>query len=101
MFMNEPLLSVFGYRNDTPSADAVLQGTFQPPPTTPPAGVELLKAMQADPPLPHISFRPRKIITTDDHIKAFKKVKERTSAGMSGLHFGHFKTNTHTLHTFS
>ena len=43
-------------------------------------------------------FRPRTRISTRDHIKGFKKAKERTSAGMSGLHFGMFKAHTKRWH---
>ena len=49
--------------------------------------------MKKDPPNPHILFRPRMVITTEDRIWAFKKVKECTSAGMSKLHYGHFKAH--------
>ena len=40
---------------------------------------------------PNVS--PRTYISTDDHIRAFKKTKERTSAGMSKLHYGMFKAH--------
>ena len=36
---------------------------------------------------------PCRTITTQDHVKAFKKAKEKTAAGMSGLHFGMFKAH--------
>ena len=38
-------------------------------------------------------FIPRRIITTEDHIKWGKKAKESTSAGLSGVHFGHLKAH--------
>ena len=45
---------------------------------------------------PNVS--PRLYISTDDHIKAFKKTKERVSAGMSKLHYGMFKAHIKRRH---
>ena len=94
-FMMEPLLSEFGYRNDTQAAQEVLDGTYVPPEDISDACKKLLQGLRT----PHnirirpTKFRPRRRITTEDHIKAFKRAKERTSAGMSNLHFGMFKAH--------
>ena len=94
-FMMEPLLSEFGYRNDTQAAQEVLEGTYVPPEDISDACKKLLQGLRT----PHnirirpTKFRPRRRITTEDHIKAFKRAKERTSAGMSNLHFGMFKAH--------
>jgi hypothetical protein len=31
------------------------------------------------------------VVTTEDHIEGWKKAREQTASGRSGLHFGHFK----------
>ena len=76
----EPLLSEFGYRNDTQAAQEVLKGTYVPPEDISDACKKLLQGLRT----PHnirirpTKFRPRRRITTEDHIKAFKRAKERT-----------------------
>ena len=93
MFMMEPMRSLFGYRNETTAADEVLNGTFVPPEGTPEAGRLLLEALKRPTEAPAPDTQPRTHITTDDHIRAFRRAKERTSAGMSKLHFGMFKAH--------
>ena len=95
-FLQTPLRSIFGYRKDTPADDAVLSGTFQPPPNTDPHAIQLIQGLRQPPQLlpENRSFHPRTTITTEDHIRGWRKVKEQTSSGPSGLHFGMFKANT-------
>ena len=94
-FMTEPLRSEFGTRNNTQAAEQVLNGTYMPPAGASVASRILLAGLRT----PHnirvrnTKFRPRRYITTEDHIKAFRKAKEKTSAGMSKLHFGMFKAH--------
>jgi hypothetical protein len=38
-------------------------------------------------------FAPRTHISLDDHIKGWKRAWEKTSSGISGLHFGMFKAH--------
>ena len=95
-FLQQPMLSEFGRRNETESAQQVLDGVYNPPDGTSNACRKLLHNLRT----PHnirikrTKFQPRRRITTDDHIRAFRKAKERTSAGMSNLHFGMFKAHT-------
>ena len=98
-FMQEPLLSDFGYRQNTPAEDQVLQGTYVPPADADPHAKILLEelAMPAEiraQPRCSPPNCPRTYISTNDHIKAWKRAKERTSAGMSGIHFGMYKAHT-------
>jgi hypothetical protein len=94
-FLQHPLVDEFGYQADNANAQAVLDGTYTPPARTPPNATQLLAALRT----PHnirirkTKFRARRVISTDDHIKAFRRAKERTSAGMSNLHFGMFKAH--------
>ena len=94
-FMNEPLLSEFGHQNRTPNGQKVVDGTYQPPPGVDIYTQALLNGLKMPDSIkhPNASFRPRQAITTEDHIKSWRKAKIRTSSGMSGLHFGMFKTN--------
>ena len=99
-FMQEPLTSHFGYRAKTPARDQVTNGTFQPPPGTDPHAAELIVGLKA----PAIStgnkpkFTPRRGISTEDHVRAWKKAKEKTAGGKSGLHFGMFKAHIKRSH---
>ena len=93
MFMLEPMRSIFGYRGDTQATEQVLDGTFPVPPNIEEEGHLLLKSLQRPIPRDGVQVPIRKVITTDDHIRAFKRAKEKTSAGMSGIHFGHFKAH--------
>lgn len=94
-FLMHPLRQEFGDRNDTPASDQVLQGTYQPPPQGDRYAKLLLQGLRQPPTLrPEArEFHPRTSITVDDHIRSWKRAKERTSAGPSGLHFGMFKAN--------
>jgi hypothetical protein len=90
-FLQEPLLSEFGYLGDSPNSEAVLEGTYVPSPETNYYGALLLGHMNYPPRMDHSNCLPDKVTTTD-HEGNWKKAKEYTSAGLSGLHFGMFKS---------
>ena len=48
-FMQEPLLSVFGYRGNSAAVQEVLLGTFEPPPDTDPFAALLLTVSMVPP----------------------------------------------------
>jgi hypothetical protein len=87
-FMQMLLLGDFEYRRDKIAHEQVLPGTYETP-------IQLIKGpKRAQPTPPKVQdFNPRTHITTDDHIKGWKRQKERTSGGLSGIHFGHFKAH--------
>jgi exonuclease III len=89
-FLNEPLFSDFGYLGDTPHADMVLNGTYIPPPLTDPYATLLLAHMKRPPNMPSVAPCSQ-FVTTENHSSSWKKAKEYTSSGISGLHFGMFK----------
>ncbi|MGL5934074.1 MAG: hypothetical protein ACRCZI_00475, partial [Cetobacterium sp.] len=93
-FMQEPLLQEFGYREPRQTHEQVLQGTYQIPPSCDRATAILIRGL-ARPAVPHNTtiYTPRQYISTEDHIKGWKKQRERTSGGMSGLHFGQYKAH--------
>ena len=97
MFMLEPMRTIFGYRGDTIATEQVLLGTFQAPPGTSEEGLLLLASLKR-PQRTNRHVNPRLYISTEDHIRAFKKTKERTSAGMSKLHYGMFKAHIKRRH---
>ena len=89
-FLQEPLLSDFGYTGATPSADAVLDGTYQPPPGTDDLTRLLLQHMARPPSISAHTTSPD-WVSTEDHQRSWSRAKEYTSAGISGIHFGMYK----------
>ena len=75
-------------------------GSVIPPAGAPPAVPKLLGGLKQPQEKQDqcIATPPRHMISTQDHIKAFKKAKEKTAAGVSGLHFRMFKAHTHRPH---
>ena len=94
-FLQEPLVSEFGYMANTPAATEVLQGTYTPPPNTDEHARILLRALQTPQEISDNvgNFTPNRHITTEAHIQGWKKAKEKTSAGVSGRHFGMYKAH--------
>jgi hypothetical protein len=93
-FMQEPLSSAFGFTNSTQATQEVLQGTFQCPADVDKHARLLLENLQQVPMVPSpFQFAPRTHISLDDHIKGRKQAREKTSSGISGLHFGMFKAH--------
>jgi len=70
--------------------DAVLAGTYQPPPGTPRGARLFLKHAKKPPGIVDSQLG----ITTEYHISAMKKSKEATTGGRSGLHVSMFKANS-------
>jgi hypothetical protein len=89
-FLQAPLLSAFGYIGDQPATDQVLAGAYIPPPGTDPFTCQLLQCM-AIPPQLRAPEVPASFITSADHASGWSRMKEYTSAGISGLHFGMYK----------
>ncbi len=92
-FMVEPLRSAIGDLGIGAAADAVLAGNFCPPALTDPYACRLIPYLAMDPVVlnsPPVST----IIETTTHVNGWLRVKERTSSGPSGIHFGHFIAGT-------
>jgi hypothetical protein len=93
-FMQNPLLQDFGYNENREAHAQVLRGTYIPPHTCSKATSVLLKNLITPTPTRTSECNcPTTHITTSDHIKAWKKQKEKTAGGFSDLHFGHFKAH--------
>ncbi|CAB9522814.1 unknown protein [Seminavis robusta] len=94
-FLQPPLLSAFGTQGNLPASNQVLAGTYLPPVGTDVYTALLLQHLRrpevSDSSRPH--FQPRTRISTDHHIRGWRKAKEKTAAGLSRLHFGMFKAH--------
>jgi hypothetical protein len=93
-FMQDPLLEDFGYRSNKAAHEQVLRGEYEVPEECDKATKLLIQGLarpmrsQGNAP-----YTPMMHITTEDHIRGWKRQKERTSGGLSGLHFGHYKAH--------
>ena len=85
--MQEPLFSLLGI-GTTPSCDAILDDTFCPPGETDQYTAELFPCLRRHPKaIPNYGT----VITKGVFQEGWIKMKERTSAGISGIHFGQMK----------
>jgi len=88
-FLVSPLLEDVSLFGIGASADEILQGIYVAP-----VGMDSWASCL----ILHLRLRQGvavenqvpAVITTEQHIKGWRKAHERTSAGPSGLHFGHF-----------
>jgi hypothetical protein len=88
--MTEPLISELGYLADTDAAEAVLAGTFVPPPETD----EYAKLLLAELRMPdnvRLNPMPTPQVSPDENRQAWARQDERTSAEPEGLSFSHYK----------
>ena len=92
-FLQEPLLSEFGYFGNFANTEAVLEGTYVPPPGTDYYASLLIQHMKRPPGMPPEPQCPL-FVSTDDHVASWKRTKEYTSSGISGLHFGMYKAQS-------
>jgi hypothetical protein len=77
--MNEPLLSDFGYLGDMPAADAVLDGTYVPPPEVDEMTRKFLHHLKR----PYIDDTHKvlnHLFTTDEFITSWKRMRSTTSS---------------------
>ena len=89
LFSNPPLLDLLGYIPFSLS-EAILNGTYLPPPDTPYFASILLCHMH-HPDTLSPDTTTDSFIETTDHWDSWKWAKEYTTAGLSGLRFGMFK----------
>jgi len=82
-FLMSPLVEEFGYQGNEQTENAVLQGTYVPPPSASRCSKLFLKHCVAPPGLPISDDR----VSTADHCKGWKRAKERTSGGRSRIIF--------------
>jgi hypothetical protein len=93
--MREPLFSLLGRFGDTNACRDILRGDFTPPDDTPPFTREFLDQLQQPHPLQYPP--PTARISTNTFQEGWTKMKEYTSSGISGIHFGHLKACAHNV----
>ena len=87
--MKLPLRRLLEFDGNTPMGRDILLGNFETPGGISPYTNEFFRQLKyAD----LRTERPKAIISSEDFRNGWKKMKENTSAGISGLHFGHMKT---------
>jgi hypothetical protein len=92
--MTSPLLDDFGYLAQGAATSAVLDGTYIPPPGTDIYAAKLLKELQVSPAVRQAP--PMNIVfDTDQFSKGWRKAREFTATGPSGLTFSHFIAATY------
>ena len=85
--MQDPLFQLLG-DGTTDFSNKVLDGTFNSPDNTDQYTQELFQALKR---LPDAGNIETTAITREIFQSGWRKMKERTSAGISGIHFGHLK----------
>lgn len=87
--MQEPLRSLLGEVGETDFAQSILQGTFRVPEGTNEYVSELFTELKMED--LQEEDKPEAKVLSDDFKNGWNKMKEQTSAGISGLHFGHLR----------
>lgn len=86
--MSGQLAAEIGFLGTSPARKQILQGNYEPPPNTSQYTSEFLQHLKKP---PNIQQCPKAYVLTEDFREGWKKMKEQTQAGDSGLHFGHMK----------
>ena len=81
------LLPDLGFLGNTQPCIDILNGRYIPCTPLDPYSKALFAAFQKPPNLPSISTA----YTPEEYVAGWKKMKEKTSSGLSGIHFGHHK----------
>ena len=88
--MSGPLHDDIGYLGNTPQSQAILNGTYIPLPGLSDGAVRFIQQLRTPPSITQEGPMPNSI-STESYQYYWKKTKEQTSSGVSGLHFGHYK----------
>ena len=81
------LLPDLGFLGDSPACKKILKGEYVPCQPTDNHTRAFLQELKMAPNIPPISTK----YTAQDYINGWKKMNEFTTAGLSGIHFGHHK----------
>ena len=88
--MQEPLLSALGDLADTPEAEAILDGTYAPPPETDHYAKLLIQELRMPDNIKNNPM-PQNDVTPEANRQAWKRQKESVSSEPEGLTFSHYK----------
>jgi hypothetical protein len=92
--MTSPLVDDFGYLALGPAASADLYGSYLPPPGTDVYARKLLAQLKMHSKV--VASPPMKVtFSVEQHIQGWRKAREFTATGPSGLTFSHFIAATH------
>jgi hypothetical protein len=89
--LQEPMLSEIGFLGFNSNSGNILQGTYQPPEELDYLTEAFLGELKK--PAEMVLNSCPDTIPVEEHQQAMKKVKEKTSSGLSGLHYGLWKAN--------
>jgi hypothetical protein len=87
-FQTEPLLSWIGNLGISPTSEQILQGVLRPPPTLDEWAAKLIPFLKQV-----LSTADPIDLTPEQYAASWKRVKEKTSAGPSGLTIPHIKAH--------
>ena len=87
--MQEPWLSILGYNGKTQGAQDILNGTLEFPVGTSEYTRNFIHELRREPIIHHPA--PPALMETKSFQQGWQQMKERTSAGISGINFGHMK----------
>ena len=87
--MTSPLINDLGFMGNTEACDKILEGTYTVPEGSHKYAQEFFDQFKAP---DNITEMASNTISPQDFKTGWKKMKEKTSIGISGLHFGHMET---------
>ena len=102
-FLQPPLLQLVGTMGTGPAAEDILQGTFNIPEGVDEWAARLIPFLARPEKVKSGQFiRPATTVSVQSHSDGWRKAKERTSSGPSGITFAHFKAglNNHKVAEF-
>lgn len=91
-FCQEPLLSDIGPYATTPAVQQILRATYTPDPSVDSWARQLIPFLKQE-----VTMEPPQYQSVQQHNAGWKKVKERTSAGPSGITIPHMKAHGQSL----
>ena len=91
------LLPMIGFLGTTPDARKILEGTYTPPPTLDTYSKKLLQELVIPSCIKHLPQIDLSY-STQDYIQGWAKMKEKTTSGISAIHFGHHLACTTNPH---
>ncbi len=90
-FMSGPLHNDVGYLGGIPQVQAILNSTYVTPLGLSEGAVHFIQQLRTPPSIIAQEGPMPNDISEDSYRYYWKKVKEQTSSGVAGLHFGHYK----------
>ena len=94
-FLQKPLLDLVGKLGVGKAANEILNGTFVVPEEVDEWAARLIPFLARAPvETSWKGFEPERLVSVTSHVEGWRKAKERTASGPSGITFAHFKAGT-------